>query len=158
MLAFNSACYTKNTKTTTNSTQPISEKENAEEKYFEEMDRIFNRGMPNMMSEYYRACDDFLNLDISLSEHKEATGDFVRRIYVLNNAYEKLEPPDKAKEVHNLFGISVDHYYNGAEYLNKYIESNDINEMNQYLEKAVSEMEMAAKYLNEANEEMKDIN
>ena len=157
ILSFNAACCIESTKTSTTSTQPPLKKESAEEIYFKEISRISN-AMTNSTGTYFKACDDFLNLDIDLSGHKEATNNFVRNILVLCTAYEKLEPPDKYKQVHNLFGTSMEHYRNSAGYLTKYIESNNGNEMNTYLGKAVSGVELAAKYFNEANEEMKNIN
>ena len=158
LLASNSACYIENTGTISKSTQSEPEEENIDEEYFEEINRIFKRGLPNAIDEYYIACDDLLKYDISLPEHKEATSVIVRRIYVLSNAFDKLEPPDKAKEVHIIYGNAMDHYYNSTDYLLEYIKSNDINNMNSSLEQSISEIEKAAKYLNEANEKMKNIN
>ena len=157
ILSLNCACCIESNKTSTTSTTPPPKKESAEEIYFKEISRISN-AITNSTGTYIKACDDFLNLDIDLSEHKEATNNLVTNILVLNTAYGKLEPPEKYKQVHILFGTSMEHYRNSAGYLTKYIESNNLTDMNNYLEKAVSEAELAATYFNDANKEMKKIN
>jgi hypothetical protein len=137
-------------------TESIPKEESVEEIYHNEMSRI-SRGVVNSTTEYYKACDDFINLDISLEEHKEATRTFVRRILVLYNSYEKLIPPKYMVEVHDLFGSGMDHFNTGAEYLKLYIESDNSDDMSSYLAKATSEVELAAKYLNQATSKINSI-
>ena len=156
ILVFINACSAANTaETVTTTVQTVVEK-SPEEIYFKEITRISN-ALTNSTGIYYQACDDFLNFDIDLSGHKKATEDFVGGVLVLSTAYKKLEPPENYKTVHNLFGTSLEHFGKGAGYLTQYIKAYG-DDMNVYLEKAIPEIELAAKYLNEANKEIKNVN
>lgn len=101
-----------------------------------------------------KANNDLLNSDISLSEHKETIEFVVSIIFKLYNDYLEVEPPEKMEATHNLFGKAMEYYYSGAEYLIKYIAADDIDGMNEYLGKAVSEIVLTAQYLNEATDSL----
>lgn len=155
-LGFGSSCSAKTTEITIVQAQTTTIQESSEAIYLKEMIRI-SEGVTNLAGVYYEACNDYLNLDINLAQHKEATNDFIGNILLLCDDYEKLDPPDKFIQMHNLVGTSMQHYRNSTGYLTKYIESDDLNEMSICLEKAVYEVGSAAQYFNEANEEINNI-
>ncbi len=157
ILIFNPACSSSSTaKKNVETDQTLPQEETLRELYFEEMGSI-SKGITNASDDYYSACDDFLNLKIDLSEHKEATSTFVRRISVLYDDFKELEPPGGMEKVHDLYGRAMEHFNTCAGCLTDYIESENLDKMNDYLIRAVNQMEFAARYLNEANEELKTV-
>jgi len=157
ILIFTSACGTPSTPETVITTAVmITETTSAaEQQYIKEITRI-SHALNISIDSYYRACDDFLNFDIDLSGHKEATEIFVRAILVSTTSYGKLDPPENYKTAHNLFGTSLEHFNKSAEYLTQYIKASG-DDMNTYLEKAIPEVEQAATYLNQVNEKIKNV-
>lgn len=156
LVFFNACSAVKTSETvTTTAVTTVETTSAAEQQYYKEITRISN-ALRKSTGIYYQACDDFLNLDIDLSGHKKATDEFVMRVLVLSTAYKKLEPPENYKTVHNLLGTSLEHFTKGAGYLTQYIKASG-DDMNTYLGKAISEIEQAAKYLNEADEEIKSV-
>ena len=158
ILVFISACSTPNTSETVITTAKITTETTsaADQQYYKEITRI-SHALKISIDVYYQACDDFLNFDIDLSEHKKATEVFVRAVLYSSSSFEELKPPEKYIIAHNLFGTSLEHFNNGAGYLNQYIKASG-DDMNTYLEKAIPEIEQAAKYLNQANKEIKNVN
>lgn len=156
LVFFNACSVAKTSETVTITVTTTETTSSADQQYYKEMGRISN-ALTDATSTYYQACDDFINFDIDLLGHKKATDNFVVTILLLISSYEKLEPPENYVTVHNLFGTSLEHFNNSAMYLSKYVKSNG-DDMNTYLEKAISDIKEAAKYLGKANEEIKNMN
>ena len=90
------------------------------------------------------------NKKISVSKNKEDTSNFIKDINDCYNIYLSLNAPKKFETFHELYGTSMEHSINATVYFQQYIDTENINDMSDYLRKGNSEVKIATEYINKA--------
>lgn len=103
------------------------------------------------------ASNNFMSYKIDLSSYKSAIKTYNNIIVYNYDRYKKLVPPTEMTTVHSYFGQAIEHYYNSSEYLNNFINTEDMDSMKNYLRLATAELLEANEAFKKATAELKNI-
>lgn len=97
------------------------------------------------------------NGTVSIAQNKKDAANFIKDMNNIYNDYLSLTAPEKFKTSHELFGTAMDHVTNMDTYLQQYIDTENINNMTDYINKAISEMKMATEYIKKATNQINSL-
>jgi len=109
------------------------------------------------LKEYFILTSDYLAGAMSQSEHKGITMDLVRNINLAYNEFEDITPSEEYKEVHKKFDETIESFSTCAVFLEKYVEEDNKESMESYLNKFITEVDFTLELLNDANKELNSI-
>jgi len=106
------------------------------------------------MEEISQASGDCADGKIGIAEHKIIAKEYVKNINSCYGMFLELEPSSRLMQSHNLIDKAMEHLLNSATFMQRYIETDDIEKMIDYLGQAISEINLGNEYLNKATEQI----
>ncbi len=106
------------------------------------------------MEESGQATSDYVDGKIGIAEHKIIAKKYVKNINSCYDMYLELEPPKRLEKAHDLWGEAMKHYLNSATFMQRYIETDDMEEMTDYIVQSTSELSLGNEYTNKATEQI----
>ena len=131
----------------------LIEEQEKEDEYLSKVVYIM-RALADDSNFYSELSSDLSSGNISLAEHKEVTKKLIGEINDFYSQYLELTPPSRLKTSHDLLGKSMEHYLSGCNYLQKYIDSEGVVEMEEYFGKATLEWNKGSSHWLEARDEL----
>lgn len=104
-----------------------------------------------------QASSDTADGQISISEYKIIVQEYISEINSCHSIYLELKPSERLEKPHELYGKAMEHFLNGSKYYQQLIDTDDIRDMNKYLQQATSEVNLGNEYLYMATEEFEKL-
>ena len=105
------------------------------------------------MGTFGQSMTDKISGKISLSKNKEDAANFIKDINVCYDIFLSLKVPEKFNAPHELMKKAMDHLINSNIYLQQYIDTENISDVEDSLIKATSEINLSMEYNSKANEQ-----
>lgn len=121
--------------------------------YLEGIQDIFFE-LNKITDKYSDACEDYGGGKINLSEHKEEIAVIISDIDNMNENYKSLNPPKDFDNFSNLFSEGISNIIDARDYLQKYIDTDDFDKMEDHLLKATGKIVESIEYIEKAAEEL----
>ena len=106
------------------------------------------------MEEMSQASSDFVDGKIGIAEHKIIAKEYIKKINSCCDMFLELEPSNRLVQAHNLINKAMEHYLNNATFMQRYVETDDMGKMTDYIDQATSELNLGNEYLNKATEQI----
>jgi len=101
-----------------------------------------------------QASSDVAEHKISMSEHKAISKKYIKEINDIYNIHLELKPSKRLEISNDLFDKAMDHLLKSAIFLQSYIDTEDIEEMTEYLGLSINELNLYNEYLSKATEQI----
>lgn len=113
--------------------------------------------MTEGLMKFEEACQDYANGKISTSEYKVIIKEYIETVEYCYDMYLELEPSGELEKSYDMEGKAMDHFLNSTTFLQRYLETDDIGEEVEYLDKSLAEFELGIEYINKATEQIKKL-
>ena len=144
------------TETTTTVSEVIETTDNIELKestYIAEA-LILSEMITTVMEKGSKAAYSFANGEITMAEHKTLTEQTIKDTNTFYDVYLNLKPPDRFKTAHDQLGEAMKHFLNSSIYLQRYIDTENMDEMVTNIKNATTEIQLGAAYVKKATDEV----
>jgi hypothetical protein len=117
-------------------------------------EQILNEMIITTMEKGSEAAFSFADGEITMAEHKILAAQNIKDTNEFYDFYLTLIPTDKYKLSHEQLGEAMKHFLNSSIYMQKYIDSEDMDEMVTYLGNATTELQLGTAYVKKATDEV----
>ena len=105
---------------------------------------------------FAEAMEALVNNEISITEHKMIAEEYIEEIKSCYDTFLDLKPGERFEKSYELKGKAWDYLLNSATYMQKYVDTDNIDKMKEYLGKATDEASLAAEYINKATSQVEE--
>ncbi|MBA7700173.1 hypothetical protein ES703_108882 [subsurface metagenome] len=139
-------------------TEETTEEETTEtdiEKYVSES-ILISSSLRNSLEKSSKAGSDLLKGKISIQQQKEIYKEHIEEVKFYYDMFLEIIPPKRFEKSHYLAGKAYEHFFKYAMFLQSYVDTDDIEKMARYLEKATDEMSLYIEYIDRATEQIEN--
>ena len=104
-----------------------------------------------------KASNSFVNGEITMAEHKILAGQNIKDTNEFYDFYLTLIPTDRYKPSYEQLGEAMKHFLNSSIYMQKYIDSENTDEMVTCIGNATTELQLGTAYIKKATDEVKKL-